>query len=155
VDAVKARKLIEVLTRQQACQHELKAVLTEQQQALRRFDAAALDALHLRGDRLAQRISELESARLALTGPSIHLKDLAASLAEPQRGQLLMLGLQLATLARETSALGRVNRAAVQCMLNHFHSVYRLMAQASSPSSYGPAAARPSGGGAFLLDAVA
>jgi hypothetical protein len=156
VDLAKARKLIEVLTRLHASHLELRGVLVDQQQALRRFDAAGLDVLHRRGDRLAERIAELESARLELTGPSTKLTDLAGQLAPAERSRLLAVAHELRQVAGETASLGRINHTAVQCMLNHFHSVYRLMAQAGRPASYGAGGLRkqPSNG-AFLVDAVA
>jgi hypothetical protein len=156
VNLTKARKLIEVLTRLHSAHAELRGVLVEQQLALRRFDAGALDALHRRGDRLAQRISELDSARLELTGPSAKLADLAADLPPLERTRLLSVANELRQLAQETASLGRINRTAVQCMLNHFHGMYKLMAQGGRAPSYGAGgAARNNGPQAFLVDAVA
>ena len=156
MDPAKAVKLIDILTRQHAAHQELRAALAEQQQALRRFDAAGLELLRQRGDRLAERIGELEAARAALTGGGARLTELAAALGEPQRSRLLAVAHGLRTVAEETAALGRINRAAAQCMLNHFHGVYRLLARAGRPVSYG-ASGRPQegGGAALLVDAVA
>ena len=156
VDSAKARKLIDVLTRLHASHVELRGVLVEQQQALRRFDVATLDVLHRRGDRLAERISELESARVELTGRTAKLTDLAGQMDSAERTRVLAVAHELRQVAQETTSLGRINRAAVQCMLNHFHGVYRLMAQAGRPASYGAGGVRnqPSDG-AFLVDAVA
>jgi flagellar biosynthesis/type III secretory pathway chaperone len=156
VDSAQVTRLIDVLKRQHGCYQELKSVLIEQQHALRRFDAAQLDVLHQRGDRLALRIAELESARVELTGASVRLVDLAQKLGEVDRGRLMAVAGELKTLADETCSLGRINSAAVQCMLNHFHGMYRLMAQAGRPELYAATGRRPQrADGAFLVDQVA
>ncbi len=156
MDSAKLAKLIDVLTRQHSCYQELRGVLAEQQQALRRFDSAKLDVLHQRGDRLTQRISELESIRIELTGPSVRLTELAKTLSDVDRGRLLVVANTLKALANETCAMGRINRAAVQCMLNHFHGMYRLMAQAGRPAAYGAGGQkRQAANGPFLVDQVA
>ncbi len=156
MDSAKARKLVDVLSRLYAAHQELHGVLVEQQQALRKFDAAALEVLHLRGDRLAQRIAELQSARLELTGPSARLTALVANLPAAEQMRLMAVANELRRIAQETTSLSRINRAAVQCMLSHFHGVYRLMAQAGRPALYGAGGTRSErSGGSFLVDAVA
>ena len=65
MNAAKADKLHEILTRQHAAHEELRGVLFRQRQALRRFDVAGLEALRERGDVLAERIARLEAAREA------------------------------------------------------------------------------------------
>ncbi|NQU75119.1 MAG: flagellar protein FlgN [Planctomycetes bacterium] len=156
MDAPAVERLHEILKRQYAAHEELRRVLLLQQQAVRRFDAAGLDGLRERGDILAQRIAEMESSRKALTGPDARVAEIAQQQGEPRRSQLVALALGLRKLAEEIASLSRINGAAVRSMLNHFHSVYRMLAGANKAAVYGASGESVDGNGdAFLVDAVA
>lgn len=150
-----ANKLHELLTRQYTTHEELRAVLTEQQQAIRRCDSAALDELRKRCDVLAERIAELERTREGLTGRGVKLSKLVAQAPEPQRSKLVALSAGLRKLTEETASLNRINSAALRIMLGHFHTMYQRIAGANARAGYGAnGQARPNDG-AFLVDAVA
>ena len=155
MDPRTADKLHELLTRLYGAHEELLAALHQQQQAIRRFDADGLEKLRDRCDAVAQRIAELEEARARLTGPGVRLSALVPTLGEPQRSRLAAISAGLRKLAEEVASVGRVNAVAVHNMLNHFHTVYRLMAGARSPAGYTAAGGAAAGGGALLIDAVA
>lgn len=156
MDAVAADKLYKVLKRQLIAQEELRGLLQLQQQAIRRFDASALENLRQRGDVLAERIAELESARGKLTAPGARITELAKRMKEPQQSRTIAISLGLRKLAEENASLSRINHAAMQNMLNHFHSVYRMLAGANRPAAYGSSGESVGDdGGAFLVDAVA
>ena len=156
MDTVTANRLHELLTRQMAAHEEMRNVLLEQQQALRRFDTAGLESLRQRCDVLAERIAELDQARQTITGPGIRLRELAQTLAEPARSRLVATSLGLRKIAEEIASINRINRAAVQNMLNHFHTVYQMLAGASQSPGYGATGRSTTAPvGAFLVDAVA
>lgn len=151
-----ADRLHELLTRLYAAHEELRGLLLQQQQAIRRFDAASLETLRERCEAVAQRILEMEQARARLTGGRVRLSELAGGLEEPQRGRLTAISAALRTLGEEIASVNRINRAALQNMLNHFHSVYQLMARTRRSAAYGAKGqATEAPGGAFLVDAVA
>ena len=156
MDTGSADRLHEILKREHAAYEDLRGVLLQQQQALRRFDAAGLDNLRQRGDVLAERIAELESARKALTGSDVRVTKLAQDLPEPQRSRLVAMAMGLRKLAEEVASIGRINYAATQSMLNNFHSVYRMLAGINEQATYGASGKTcQASGKAFLVDAVA
>ncbi len=156
MDAVDTHRLHGLMTRQIAAHEELRSVLLDQQRSIRCFDAAGLENLRQRSDVLAERIAELERTRQTITGDNIRLIDLAQTLAEPARSRLVATSLGLRKIAEEIASINRINQAAVQNMLNHFHTVYQMLASANQAAAYG-ATGQTAGpaAGAFLVDAVA
>lgn len=156
MDIATADKLHEVLTRLYGGHEQLLQALQLQQQAIRRFDAPGLEKLRDRCEAIAQRISELEEARARIAGPGARMSELAAGLPEPQRSRLAAISAGLRKLAIEITSVSRVNNTALQNMLNHFHTVYQMIASTKRASAYNATgqSARPNGG-AFLVDAVA
>jgi len=155
MDAATADRLHEVLSRLHAEHEQLRDVLIRQQHALRRFDAGALEQLRSRGDALAERIAELEASRARLVGDGRRAMDLAQEAPEPQRSRLIAICLGLKRIAEEIASLGRINHAAARHMLDHFHSAYRMLAEANRPAAYGASGEKLVGDGALLIDAVA
>ncbi len=155
MDANAANRLHALLTKQYAAHKELQTSLQMQQQAIRKFDAAGLDQLRQRADTLAERIADLNTARESMTGPNVRLTELADRLPEPQRSRLMAMSVALRSLAKEIASLNRINQAAVRHMLNHFHSVYQMLARGSQPVGYGAGGQASGGGQSFLVDAVA
>ena len=152
-----ANKLLDILKRQISVHEELRGVMLNQQQCLRRFDSAGLDSLRQRGDLLADRIAELDERRLALTGSGARVSQMAGELPEPLQSQLLALSLSLRQASEDVASINRINQAAVQNMLSHFHEMYRMLAGANQAAVYGASGQAASGGvnSAFLVDAVA
>jgi len=155
MDAVTLKRLLDLLSRQRSAHEELRAVLLEQQRALRRFDTAGLDKLRQRSDLLAERIAELEQARRTLMGAKLRLTELAERIDEPGRSRLVATAAGLRRLAEEIASINRINGAAAHNMLNHFHSVYQMLAGANQAARYGSSGRVDRPGGAFLVDAVA
>ena len=155
MDAGELKRLYELLSRQRNAHEELRTVLLDQQRALRRFDTDGLDTLRQRCDLLGERIAELEQARRRLTGPDVRLTALAEQLPEPDRSRLVATSIGLRKLAEEIGSINRINNAAVQNMLNHFHTVYQMLAGASRPAGYGASGQTEGSTGSFLVDAVA
>ena len=142
MDAAAADKLHGILTRQYAAHEELLRLLQTQQQAVRRFDAGELDNLRSRCDQVAQRIVELEDARAQVTGTEVRLADLIQTAPEPQRGKLAAISAGLRGLAERITSITRVNDKAMRNMLNHFHSLYQIMASAARAPAIAPRARR-------------
>jgi len=156
MDGPTADRLQAVLNGQYAAHEELRSVLQQQQRAIRAFDTAGLEALRDRCERLIERITGLETIREAITGPGVRLTELAGELPEPQRSRLVAISLGLRKLAEETSALHRVNRAAVQHMLRHFRSIHQALTRAGQGCGYGASGKAEDGETrSMLIDAVA
>lgn len=155
MDTATLDRLQETLTRQYAAHEELLRALQAQRQAIRGFDTQGLERLRDRCDATAQRIAELEDARVRLTGPGVRLVELAQRCPEPHRSRLVAISAGLRQLAEQAAAAARVNNAAVQNMLNHFHTVYQMLAGANRTAAYGANGQPGAAAGAFLVDAVA
>ena len=156
MDAATVNSLLDNLKRQYAAHEELRNLLKQQQQAIRRCDAAGLEELRQRGELLAGRLAELETARRAAAGPAARIAEIAEQVEEPARSRLVALSLGLRKLAEEVASLSRINQAAMRNMLNHFHEVYQTLAGANRPAAYGATGRSVApGSGAFLVDAVA
>ncbi len=156
MDGPTADKLQAVLNGQHAAHEELRSALQQQQRAIRAFDRAGLEALRGRCELLVERITGLETTREAITGPGVRLTELANDMPEPQRSRLVAISLGLRKLAEETSALHRVNRAAVQHLLRHFRSIHQTLTHAGQSCGYGASGEADDGGTrSMLIDAVA
>jgi len=156
MDGPTADRLHAVLAELFAAHEELRSALRSQQRAIRAFDTAGLESMRGRCERLAERITELEATREAMTGPGVRLAELAENLGEPRRSRLVAMALGLRHLAEDTAGLQRVNRAAVQFMLRHFRSIHRALARGGHNGGYGATGkADDNGTAAMLIDAVA
>lgn len=153
------KELATLLTNMRRLHERLHETVRGKLEAIRRADTEAIHEAGREEGRLAESIKSQEGLRRLLMDKvggelgvpptkarKLTIGELAASVTEPARSQLTVLGADIRKLASEIARVNRINALVSHEMLKHFRNVYEAMTQGTAPRNVYGCTGRPQRG---------